>query len=221
MISSARLALLLAAAPLAVAGAQVPAPLASAVATALAAQWSANSSEVRLEWGGVPGAAALTPTTPFRVLGRGTDGWYVALFQPSGGSPVALRVRAGTLDTLTVAARRLPANATLAAEDIRREARLRWGPPAAATAVPGEGWVTRRPLAPGDPLTEATVLPPQMVKAGDAVHLEWRRAGIVVALEGVALGSGALGQTVRVRLAERGGQRSGRVVGPGAVRIDS
>jgi flagella basal body P-ring formation protein FlgA len=190
MTSSARLALLLAgaAAPLAPAAAQVPAPLAAAVRASLAAQWAADSASVRLDWGAVPTAAALTPATPFSVLGRGTDGWYVALFRPPAGSPVAVKLRAGTMDTLTVAARPLTANTTLAA---------------------------------GEPLTASTALPPQMVKAGDAVHLEWRRSGIVVGLEGVALGSGALGQTVRVRLPERGGQRSGRVVGPDAVRLDS
>lgn len=222
---AALLALLMAAArPLpaqAPAGAGVPGSLARAVAGAVAAQWSADSTRVRLEWGPVPSAAALGPATPFRLMGKGTDGWFVAVFEPAAGSPAAVRVRAGVLDTVPVAARALGSGVTLAATDIRRDARVQWGAPADSAITPGEGWLTRRPLAAGDVLSATTVTPPQLVRAGEAVRLEWHRGGVAIGLDGVALGPGALGQTVRVRLAERGGQRSGRVVGPNAVRLDS
>jgi flagella basal body P-ring formation protein FlgA len=203
------------------AGPPVPPAVAAAVLDGIAREWSADPAGIRLEWGAVPAAAVLGPTTPFRLMGKGTDGWYVAVFEPRLASPVAVRLRAGRVDTITVAARPLGINLVLASEDLRRDVRLAWGNPAADGAQPGEGWVTRRPLAAGDPITAANAMPPQLVKAGDAVQLEWQRGGVMVGLGGIALGSGALGETVRVRLAERGGQRSGRIVGPNAVRLES
>ena len=229
MSSSARLALALTLAlpptgGVAVAqtgGGAVPPALAGVVTAGFAKEWSTDSAAIRLEWGAVPGAAVLGPATPFRLMGKGTDGWYVAVFEPRLASPVAVRVRAGRLDTVTVAARPLAVSAVLTAADLRREARIAWGMPAPGGNEPGEGWVTRRPLVAGEAVTAANAVPPQLVKAGEAVQLEWQRGGVVVGLGGVALGSGALGETVRVRLAERGGQRTGRIVGPNAVRLDS
>jgi flagella basal body P-ring formation protein FlgA len=203
------------------AGGPMPAGLDAAVAAGLAAEWSVDPAAVRLEWGAVPAAAVLGPATPFRLMGKGTDGWYVAVFEPRLSSPVAVRVRAGRHDPVTVAARPVGIYVVLAAADLRREARTAWGMPAPGGARPGEGWVTRRPLAAGEAVTAATAVPPQLVKAGDAVQLEWQRGGVMVGLGGVALGSGALGETVRVRLAQRGGQRTGRIVGPNAVRLES
>lgn len=223
MSSSASLALfalVLAATPVS-AQATVPAPLAAAVGGAIASRWSVDSSRIRLEWGSVPGAASLSAGMPFHLLGKGDDGWFVALFEPVAGSPVAIRVRAGALDSVSVATRALGSDVELAASDLRRDARVRWGSPATNGATPAEGWRTRRPLAAGEAFTAATAAPPQVVRAGDAVRLEWSRGGVLVALDGIALGSAALGQIVRVRIAERGGQRSGRVTGPNAVRLDS
>jgi flagella basal body P-ring formation protein FlgA len=201
--------------------ASVPAPLAAAVGGAIAGRWAVDSMRVRLEWGSVPGAAVLSAATPFHLVGKGDDGWFVALFGPAAGSPVAIRVHAGVLDSVSVAARALGTGVELVATDLRRDARVRWGVPAAAALAPAEGRVTRRPLAEGDAISDANATPPQVVRSGDAVRLEWRRGGVIVALDGVALGSAAMGQTVRVRIAERGGQRSGRVTGPNAVRLDS
>jgi flagella basal body P-ring formation protein FlgA len=199
----------------------VPASLAAAVRASIADRWSVDSARVRLEWGSVPGAATLSAGMPFRLLGKGTDGWFVTLFEPAAGSPVAIRVRAGVFDSVSVATRTLAGGVELTTADMRREARILWGSPATDTLAPAEGWLTRRPLAAGDVFGPATATPPQVVRAGDAVRLEWSRGGVIVALDGIALGSGALGQIVRVRIAERGGQRSGRVSGPNAVRLDS
>jgi flagella basal body P-ring formation protein FlgA len=190
------------------------------VAGAVARQWSADSAAIQLEWGVIPTAAALSDSTPFSLSGKGGDGWLVALFAPVKKSPVAVRVRAGVLDSVAVAARPLASGTTLASGDFSREIRLRWGVPV-AEAGPADGWVLRRSLAVGQELTPNTVMPPQVVRSGDEVRVEWQRGTVTVALEGVALASGALGETVSVRLAQRGGQRRGRVTGPGTVRLES
>jgi flagella basal body P-ring formation protein FlgA len=179
-----------------------------------------DSSAIRLEWGAIPAAAALSDSTVFSLMGKGGDGWLVALFEPAGKSPVAVRVRAGVLDSVLVAARPLVSGSTLAVSDIKAEMKVRWGVPVSG-ARPGEGWVLRRSLAAGQELTLPSVSAPQVVRSGDPVRVEWQRGVVTVALDGIALASGSLGETVSVRLAERGGQRRGRVMGPGSVRLES
>ena len=175
---------------------------------------------IQLEWGSIPSALSLSDSTRFRLTGKGADGWLVALFQPADKSPVAVRVHAGMLDSVMLAARPLPAGAVLAARDLRPATAVRWGIPT-ATMLPAEGWVTRRALAAGDELRPGSVEAPQVVRSGDQVRIEWQRGAVTVGLDGIALASAALGETVSVRLAQRGGQRRGKVTGPGSVRLES
>jgi flagella basal body P-ring formation protein FlgA len=199
----------------------VPPGLGAAVAGAIASLWGVDSAGMRLQWGAVPAAAVLAADTPFQLLGKGDDGWFVLRVEPKVGSPAAVRVRAGAMDSVQVAARALAMNAALSSADIRTESRVRWGRPPAVGARVAEGWVTRRPMAQGDLLSPANVRAPQVIRAGEPVRLEWQRGTVMIALDGVALNSAGLGEAVRVRLGERGGQRSGRASGPGAVRLDS
>ena len=201
-------------------GVAVPPRLADAVAGAVATQLAADSSAIQLEWGAIPSAASLSDSTPFSLSGKGTEGWLVALFTPVGKSPLAVRVRAGVLDSVPVAARPITRGTTLAPADIRREQRVRWGASSAAIS-PEAGWVTRRAFAAGDVITPSSVTAPQVVQSGDQVRVEWQHGAVTVALDGVALASGGMGETVSVRLAQRGGQRRGRVTGPGSVRLES
>lgn len=198
----------------------VPPRLAEAVAGAAATQLAADSSAVRLEWGAIPSAASLSDSTPFSLSGKGTDGWLVALFTPVAKSPLAVRVRVGVLDSVPIAARPVTRGATLAPADVRREQRVRWGTSSAAVS-PEAGWVARRAFAAGDVITSSSVTAPQVVQSGDQVRVEWQRGTVTVALDGVALASGGMGETVSVRLAQRGGQRRGRITGPGSVRLES
>lgn len=226
MSSSARLAVLFAllaspcSAQVAPPVVTVPPRLAAAVAGTVARQWVVDSSAIQLAWGAIPAAAVLSDSTPFSLTGKGGDGWLIALFEPPMRSPVAVRVRAGVLDSVVVAARPLASGSTLVAGDIKCEVKVRWGVPVPRTR-PGEGWVLRRSLAMGQELAPSAVSAPQVVRSGDQVRVEWQRGVVTVALDGVALASGALGETVSVRLAERGGQRRGRVMGPGSVRLES
>ncbi len=198
----------------------VPARLAAAVAGAVARQWAADSTAMRLEWGAIPSAAALSDSTPFSLSGKGGDGWLVVLFEPAKKSPVAVRIRAGLLDSVAVAARPVSSGTMLSSADIRKEEKVEWGVPTTRTSSL-EGWVTRRPLAAGEQIAHSGVTAPQAVRSGDEVRIEWKRGIVTVALDGVALASGAIGETVSVRLAQRGGQRRGRVTGPGSVRLES
>ncbi|HYC30817.1 MAG TPA: flagellar basal body P-ring formation chaperone FlgA [Gemmatimonadales bacterium] len=202
-------------------GAAVPAAVSVAVAFEIAGRWGVEADGVRLEWGAVPAAAAVRDSTPFRLVGKGMDGSFVVVFEPAGASPAAVRVRAGVADSAVRATRALARGTVLAAEDLRTEPSVQWGPPREGGDMPAAGWTTLRPLASGDLVTSANAAMPQIVKAGDPVRVEWRRGGVLVALDGVALNPAGVGQPVRVRLGGRGGQRSGQASGPGLVSLDS
>lgn len=115
----------------------------------------------------------------------------------------------------------------VAAHDIARGAVLRPGDIAWSdtTAVePGEhfdvqpGWVARRPFHTGDPLAEPGVARPDLVTTGDVVDVVYRGGGVAIRVRGTAVGSGAAGDVVYVRLDNRRRLR-GVVDGAHTVRV--
>jgi flagella basal body P-ring formation protein FlgA len=222
MSSSGRLGLLLAIG-LGVPGPApaVPPALATRVAAAVAGVWVVDTASLRLEWGAVQHAEDLSASTPFRLVGRGSDGWFAVVFSPDAAHPSAARLHAGIVDSVLVMARALGAGDTLAADAVRGEERVRWGMPARVQRQsPAIGWIARRPLAVGDLVTASTVEPPPAVHAGQTVRLEWVRGDVIVALDGTALNDAALGEPVHARIAGRTGQRSGVAGTNGTVRMD-
>lgn len=225
MTSSARsvvvLALALAAGPAAaqtvVPEPAVPEALAARVAQAVGDAWAADAAGIVLEWGRRTGGP-LETDTPFKLLGRGDDGWFVVTFSPAGAHAEAVRLRAGVRDSIPVAARAVRAGARLVPEDIVLAARHAWGPPARHVR-PGPGWEVRRALAAGDPLTGSAVVPPSVVNAGDPVRFVWARGGVSVAVEGVALNAARIGEPVRGRVEGRTGPLNGIVTGPREARL--
>ncbi len=199
----------------------VPAPLSAQVAGAVAHLWGDDSARVRLQWMALPPAAEFPARTDVRLMGRGDRGWFSAVFSHDGKPLFALRVHAGALDTGFVAARAVSQGAALTADDLRSNVAVRWGPPLNAAERPTLGWIARHPLVAGEAITSGTVAPPLLVHVGDTVHLEWRRGAVVIAMDGTALGSGTAGQPVRVRITQRSEEKSGTIVGPDLVRLDS
>jgi len=53
------------------------------------------------------------------------------------------------------------------------------------------------------------------------VRLEWRRGTVLITLDGVVLDAGSLGQTVRVRVGQNRGAKTGTVLATGTVRLES
>ncbi len=211
------------AAPAAAGAAASPGPAIERSAVAcIAAEWNVDMAVLRLEWGQVPPGLDAAPDPALHVAGRGLDGWFAVVIEPPAAHPVAVRVRAGVADTTWVAARALPARATLAAEDIQSETRTFWGPPRAAARLrPAAGWEVRRPLAAGDELTALVVAPPQLVAAGETVSLEWSRGGIHIVLPGVALNGARAGETVRAYPQGRRKTVTGVAIAPGRVMLKS
>ena len=88
-----------------------------------------------------------------------------------------------------------------------------------ATAA-DSGWVTRRPIAAGEPLVEPAVGPPALVTAGQPVHFVAEAGGVHLSVRGTAATTGALGDRIWVRM-DSGRRLRGLVTAPGIVRADT
>jgi flagella basal body P-ring formation protein FlgA len=198
----------------------VPAALAARVGAVVAERWGVAPAAVRLEWPRVAAVPDLPDDAPLALLGAGRDGWYVVRATGPAGA-VALRVRAGTADTVTVAARPIAAGARLAAADLRREPRPGWGPPRARTDETMVGWEARRALAEGETVARPAALPPLRIAPGQPVRVSWNRGPVSLALTGVALNGAREGGTVRVRVEGRTEPLTGVVSGPGTAVLST
>ncbi len=200
----------------------IPEALESRVISAVAEMWSVSEEQLEIEWGAIVGEdAALRTDAEFRLL-PGTRGAFVIEFRRADGRPLAVRLRAGVLDRVVVAARPLAVGATLQEEDLSFAQRSRWGPPGESSAsTPEAGWVVRRAAASGDILEEPTVQPPLLVRPGSRVTLVWQRNSVRISIVGSAINGGALGDEVRVRLDDRRGRVRGVVTGEAMARLTS
>jgi len=214
-----------------------PAPaIAPRVATVIATEWRVPESTVRLEWG--RGAESVPADAPFRLVGKGTDGWFALAWKrdeadaqaksatraneyaqangPAQEDAGAVRVRAGTIDTVFVAARSLSSGSRIAPGDLRPEERVRFGPPAGARReTPGLNWEVRRPLAAGDVAAWPAVVSPILITSGEEIRMDWRRGGVTVSVTGIAMNSARKGECVRARVAGRRERLVGTATAPG------
>lgn len=197
--------------------ATVPRALAGRVTERIASAWRVPAASLRLEWGNRSSDVALSSGTPFQLLGRGTGGWFVVVFDPATTAASAVRLRAGVELPVAVAARPLVAGQMLAPADLREEVRVHWGAPiaTAATVQPGPGWQVRRALAAGEVVTAPTATPPPDVLAGESVRFQWREGDVEVSVVGIALHAARRGERLRARLEERPTRLEGTVTAPG------
>jgi len=166
----------------------------------------------QLVTGFVPGAgpsahpAAVTP-------GAASTG-----INPAAANPEATATSRGQAgrdpDPDPTAARDLPRGITLTEADIVR----RDDPALAATNGDGvgEGWVTRRLIAAGEPLRRPAVAPPVWVATGESVQVLYRVGSVEARLRGTAMGTASKDERVLVRIDTRR-RVEGVVVAPGLV----
>jgi flagellar basal body P-ring formation protein FlgA len=121
-------------------------------------------------------------------------------------------------DKVPVAARDLARGAVLSSSDIKwADTTLTDGTvPEAAKVAPG--WVARRIIRAGEILQEPGVAQPDLVSAGDAVDVVYSTPGVAIKVRGTAIGRGAKGDEVYVRLDNRRRLR-GIIAGPNTVRV--
>lgn len=123
----------------------------------------------------------------------------------------AQQVAARVAQRIAIAAHDLPRGAVLSATDISwvedtSSAKVRAvGRTNASSKVSSvaPGWVARRPIRAGEPLNEPGVGRPDLVTAGDPVDVVYDDEGVRVKLRGIAVGNGAQGDPIYVKLDNR------------------
>lgn len=221
LVSAAQAAAQQAARPAAPGGdAVLPPLLVQRIAGAVAERWAVPADRVRLEFSLLERGAMLPAQSPFRLLGRGEDGWFAIVFEPQGQAPLAAKLRAGLEDSVAVAVRPLPAGTELAAADMRYVLKTAWrGPLRAAAPLARPGDRVRRAIARDEVLAAPAVTPAPLVAAGASVQLEWRRGDVTIELQGTAVNAAAAGEPVQVRVAGRTGQLRGVAIAADRVRV--
>ena len=125
----------------------------------------------------------------------------------------------GVERTIPVASRALARGATITKADflvISTTVRSALRTAAAAES----GWVTRRPVAAGEPLVEPAVGPPSLVTSGQPVTFVSDNSDVRISIRGTAASAGALGDLVWVRV-DAGRRLRGMVTAPGTVHADT
>ena len=152
------------------------------------------------------------------LAGRALHAQTVATaLQPVAAAPAA--APAGVERSVPVASRALPRGASLSAADYQvATVTVRYALRSAAAAE--SGWVTRRPVAAGEPLIEPAVGPPALVTAGQPVTFVAGRDPVRLTIRGTAATAGSLGQMVWVRL-DAGRRLRGVVTAPATVSADT
>ena len=149
---------------------------------------------------------------PFAVFATTTVGAQASA-PPGATAPLGIE------RTVPVASRAIPRGTTISPADYQIIATV--VRPALRLAEAGDsGWVTRRPVAAGEPLIEPTVGPPALVTSGQAVTFVAEQAGIRLAIRGTAASAGALGDHVWVRM-DSGRRLRGTIIAPATVRADT
>jgi flagella basal body P-ring formation protein FlgA len=138
------------------------------------------------------------------------------------------------LACLTTTARAQSARTPVASRDLMRgtvlsAADIAWTDSASSAQTTGEnaardaarvsaGWVARRNIRAGEILEAPSVSQPDLVSSGDAVDVVYSAPGVTIRVRGTAVGSGARGDEVYVRLDNRKRLR-GIVAAANTVRV--
>lgn len=192
----------------------LPSPADAWVQVAVARAWEVEAGCVVVDWPvgapvGFPGDGSLE--------GTGAGGRWTLAF-PLEGRTRRVPVRTAARVLMPVATRSLARGAVVDAADIGWEPGVQTGPVGGEGEGDITGWVVARPLAPGDGLVPPAVRPPVAVKVGEVVVVTWNGTTVQARREGTALRTGALGDTVDVRLGQ-GTRRRARITGTGMVEL--
>ncbi len=175
-----------------------------------------------LDWTAAPvpsGRPEFSMTGLKRTAEPGRYVWRGRWIPEQGGRsiPVAARVRIRLRRPVVVAARAVESGAVLAPEDLAVEQRDVPLPPGPAQPEPRTlaGYRTRRPLAAGQPVELAQLIPPPAARAGQTVTLICQSGTARILLEAEALTAGRLGDVILVKSPLNGKRLRARLEGPG------
>ncbi len=164
-----------------------------------------------------------TPLEAFWAPGSAEVGQTTVGVRCEGARPWKLYVptRVKLVRPVVVTARPLARGQRLDRDDLTLEPRDVSDVGADAVASPEQvlGYVVTRPVPAGRTLSGAVLQAPVLVERGRRVRMAVEGSGINITMSGLALESGAVGETVRVRNPASGRVVEGVVVGAGQVRL--
>lgn len=123
--------------------------------------------------------------------------------------------------SVSVATRALLRGDTLRVDDIAVVDTVitwRWNGIAPDTTRAQAGWITRRPIAAGEPLRAPAVTPPPVIASGATVTAIWQDGPLRLVMSGVATNTATIGAPVGVRI-DRTRRLDGIAVAPNTVRL--
>ncbi len=190
------------------------------VRTMIGDRWGVPAELVSVHWGRPAGDYAPTPETLVFLSGSGGGGyWFVELTDPKRAESTRLRVRAAVETKIAVAARPVARIDVLTEGDIARQSSRHWGDPRnAAPVAVAPGWIAHRALQEGDALAPPSVRPPDLVRSGSPIRIDWVRGGLRLTVGGRALRNAGRGEEIYVRT-DTGQRVKGVVTGPGRVEL--
>lgn len=120
--------------------------------------------------------------------------------------------------SVPVATRDIPRGRLLVLSDIRWVDTAGVAESSSDSARVEAGWVTRRNFRAGEMLRSPGVSLPDLVSSGDEVNVVYSAPGVNITVRGTAIGNGARGEQVYVKLENRKRLR-GTVAGANTVRV--
>jgi flagella basal body P-ring formation protein FlgA len=92
------------------------------------------------------------------------------------------------------------------------------GPPLPVVAL--RGATAARKLEPGRPVTERDIHRPVVIRAGEGLMVEVSKGAVSARVVGLAIGSGAIGERIPVRLRDTGREMLAVVVSSELARVE-
>ena len=166
--------------------------------------------------------SAAGPLMPERItLDRG--GRFDIVFKNDDDQPIRITGAAHEAYDTLVATRTLNRGEILRNSDVTIEKRAKGevqGEPIRDPSV-AIGMALQQPMRPGQPIRNADIAKPQLVKRGEPVVLHYGVPGIALTVRGKAEDGGALGDTVNIMNIQSKRVVQGVVTGPGQVLVES
>ena len=192
--------------------------LQEAVLPAVAERLGVTAERVAIELGRLPTDRTVDTSRPVRLKGSGSGGIFIVDAIDLEGERLGIQIKAGVRTHEAVAARPLERGHHIEADDIRLVEVVRYGneqPPSGSV----QGWEVARTIGAGEALREPAIRRPPIVRSGAAVRVLWANDKVVLALAGTALSTGAVGETITVRL-ETGRRVRGVAQSDGTIRLE-
>lgn len=164
------------------------------------------------------------PLDAFILSGQSGSGYFSVGVRCNGVKPWTIyhKVRVSVYESIVILKNQVRQGTVIKASDLLLEKRELTGFHGGYFTDPGMvvGQVARRSLAGGLVLNNEHLLIPSPIQRGQQVSIRVRSADFEIAMPGVALSDGKLGQRIRVRNVASGKIVEGMVTGTGVVSVD-